>query len=101
MEKSCDFFYIAQLYYVVAIFELAGCLVEKVGQGQRLCNCVNNQFFRAIHMQGEGEEGDLSIFVIDLNSIYVVGKPELGTYANWLVIVNFKCISIVQVVPLM
>ena len=25
----------------MAKFELAKCLVEKVGQGQRLCNCVN------------------------------------------------------------
>ena len=47
------------------------------------------------------EEGGLSIFLIDLNPIYVLVKLELGTYANWLVIVNFKCISIVQVVPLM
>ena len=29
--------------YVVAKFELAKCLVEKVGQGQKLCNCVNSQ----------------------------------------------------------
>ena len=26
--------------YVVAKFELAKCFVEKVGMGQRLCNCT-------------------------------------------------------------
>ena len=44
--------------------------------------------------KGRVEEGGLSIFLIDLNPIYVLVKLELGTYANWLVIVNFKCISI-------
>ena len=29
----------------MAKFELARCLVEKVEQGQRLYNCVNNQIF--------------------------------------------------------
>ena len=28
--------------YVVAKLKLAKCFVEKVGQGQRLCNCVNS-----------------------------------------------------------
>ena len=31
--------------YVVTKFELARCHVEKVEQGQRLCNCVNSQIF--------------------------------------------------------
>ena len=30
-------------------FELARCLVEKVGQRQRLCNWVNSQILRATH----------------------------------------------------
>ena len=47
------------------------------------------------------EEGNLLSCFIDLNLIYVLVKFELGTYVNWLVIVNFNCISIVQVVPLM
>ena len=74
-----------------------------VEQGQRLCNFVNSQIFEATHRPGKGrvEEGGLSIFLIALNPIYVLVKLQLGAYANWLVIVNFKCISIVQVVPLM
>ena len=31
--------------YVVANFELAMCLVEKVEEGQRLWNCLNSQIF--------------------------------------------------------
>ena len=34
-----------KLTYVVAKFELARCLVKKVGQGQRLWNCVERQIF--------------------------------------------------------
>ena len=45
------------LTYVVAKFELARRLVEKVGQRQRLCNCVNSHFLRATHRQGEGGGG--------------------------------------------
>ena len=39
--------------YVVAKFELARCLVEKVGQRQRLCNCVNSQIFEGYPRVGE------------------------------------------------
>ena len=38
--------------YAVPKFELAKCLMKKVGQSQRLCNCVNSQIFRATHGQG-------------------------------------------------
>ena len=43
--------------YFVAKFELARCFVEKVGQRQRLCNCVNSQILRATHRQREGGGG--------------------------------------------
>ena len=57
--------------------------MEKVGQRQRLCNCVNSHFLRAIPTGKERvEEGGLSIFWIDLNPIYGLVKFELGTYAN-------------------
>jgi len=48
----------------VAKFELAICSVEKVEQGQRLCNCVNNQIFEGYPqaMGSRVEEGGLSIF---------------------------------------
>ena len=39
--------------YVVAKFELARCLVEKVRQGQRLCNCVNSQILEGYPTQGQ------------------------------------------------
>ena len=43
---GCEFFFIElNPAYVVTKFELARCLVEKVEQGQRLCNCVNSQIF--------------------------------------------------------
>ena len=43
---GCEFFLIElNPAYVLAKFELARCLVEKVEQGQRLCNCVNSQIF--------------------------------------------------------
>ena len=49
--------------YVVAKFELARCFVEKVGQSQRLCNCVNNQFFRAAQgWEGRMGRGFVNIF---------------------------------------
>ena len=32
-------------FYAVPKFELAKCLMKKVGQSQRLCNCVNSQIF--------------------------------------------------------
>ena len=42
---------------LVAKFELAKCLVEKVGQSQRLCNCVNSLiFWKATDGQG-GRDG--------------------------------------------
>ena len=43
-------------------FELARCFVEKVGQCQRLCNCVNSQILRATHRPGEGGGGRLVNF---------------------------------------
>ena len=188
-------FHVSQFYLCCGKFELARWLVEKVGQRQRLCNCVNIQIFegypevggtdrkgvvnffdraqpylccgqiwtrqmscgkswrggrdewrRASEFffvdlnltymlwlnlnspgdlwkkldsvkdciivwivtfwglptgKGRVEEGGLSIFFIDLNPIYVLVQLELGIYANWLVTANFKCISIVQIVPLM
>ena len=39
----------------MAKFKLAKFVVEKVGQGQRLCNCVNIQICRAT--QGQGMDG--------------------------------------------
>ena len=66
----------------MAKFEHARCLVEKVEQGQRLFNCVNSQFFRATHRQGDGGGGRFVNFFIDLNPIYVSVKLELGTHPN-------------------
>ena len=52
------------LTYVVAKFENARCLVEKVGHGQRLWNCVNGQIFEgypgAGGTNGEGVENIFS-----------------------------------------
>ena len=67
-------------------FALARCLVEKVEQGQRLCLCEYSNFLGLPTGKGMVEEGGLSIFLINLNPIYVLVKLELGTYANWLVI---------------
>ena len=56
--------------YVVTKFELSRCLVEKVEQGQRLCNCVNSQICLGLPTgKGRVEERVLSIFLIDLNPI--------------------------------
>ena len=45
-KRYCEIFLIEfNPTYVVAKFKLATCVVEKVGQGQRLCNCVNIQIF--------------------------------------------------------
>ena len=46
----------------MAKFELAICLVEKVEQGQKLCNCVNSQIFEGYPQAGGVEKGGLSIF---------------------------------------
>ena len=44
--------------YVVTKFELARCLVGKVGQRQRLCNCVNSQIFKGYQgWEGQMEKG--------------------------------------------
>ena len=54
-KRGCEFIFIdLNLTCVVAKFELARCIVEKVGHGKRLCNCVNSQFLRATYKQGEG-----------------------------------------------
>ena len=67
----------------MAKFELARCLVEKVEQGQRLCNCVNNQISEGYPQARGGWRREVcQFFLIDLNPIYVVVKLELGTYAN-------------------
>ena len=44
MERGCEIVLIElSPAFDTAKFELARCLVKKVGQGQRLCNCVNSQ----------------------------------------------------------
>ena len=49
--------------YVVAKFELARFLVEKVEQGQRLCNCVNSQIFEGYPgVGGTDEKGVVNFF---------------------------------------
>ena len=51
---GCEFFWIElNPAYVVVKFELTRCLVEKVEQGQRLCNCVNGQIFECYLGVGE------------------------------------------------
>ena len=55
-ERGWEIFSIERTYlYVVAEFKLAKCLVGKVGQGQRLCNCVNSLIFGGIPT-GEEEQ---------------------------------------------
>ena len=66
----------------MAKFELAKCVVEKVGQGQKLCNCVNSHILEGYPQARGDREGDFSIFLIYLNPIYVLVKLGLGTYAN-------------------
>ena len=85
--------------YVLEKFELAKCCVEKVEYGQRLCNIVRVQILESsTHARG-GWSGRLGFVLIDLDPIYVLAKPELSTYANWLVIiiVDSMWISIVKV----
>ena len=53
MKRGCEFFIELNPAYVVAKFELARCLVEKVEQGQRLYNCVNGQIFEGYPGVGE------------------------------------------------
>ena len=53
------------LIYVVAKFELAKCAVEKVGQGQRLCNFVNIQILEGYPQaaaRGKDGEGVVKLF---------------------------------------
>ena len=47
----------------MAIFELARCLVEKVGQRQRLCNCVNSQIFEGYPGVGGTDGKDVVFFL--------------------------------------
>ena len=49
--------------------------MDKVGQRQRLCNCVNSQILRATHRQGEGEEGRFVNF-------FDRSKPYLCCWSN-------------------
>ena len=52
---------------------------EKVGQGQRLCNCVNSLIFGGLPTsRGDGWEGGCEIVLIDFNPAYVVAKFELA-----------------------
>ena len=52
------YFHRSQSYLCCSqIFELARCLVEKVGQGERLCHCVNSQIFKGYPGAG-GKNGD-------------------------------------------
>ena len=84
MEKELWIFLIElNPAYFVAKFELARCFMEKVEQGQRLCNCVKSNFWGLPTGKRRVEEGGLSIVLIDLNPIYVLVKLELGTYANY------------------
>ena len=60
---GCEFFSIElNPAYVVTKFELARCLVEKVEQGQRLCNCVNSQIFEGYPQARVGGGGRLVNF---------------------------------------
>ena len=55
---GCEFFFLIELNpaYVVTKFELARRHVEKVEQGQRLCNCVNSQIFEGYPGVGGTDE---------------------------------------------
>ena len=64
--------------YVVAEFKLVMCLVEKVGQGRRLCNCVNIQLFVGYPGAEEGKGRGFKIVLMELNPIYAVPKFELA-----------------------
>ena len=61
---GCEFFLIElNPAYVVTKFELARCHVEKVEQGQRLCNCVNSQIFEGYpQARGGWRRGVCQIF---------------------------------------
>ena len=57
MEKGLWIFLIElNLAYVVAKFELTRWLVEKVGERQILCNCVNGQIFEGYPGVGGTDE---------------------------------------------
>ena len=52
--------------------------MEKVGQRQRLCNCVKSQIFEGYPgVRGTDGKG-VVIFFINLNPTYVVVKFELA-----------------------
>ena len=79
-EGGCEFIFIdLNLTYVVAKFELARYLVEKIGQAQRLCNCVNSQILEGYQCRDrrDGLEESCEFIFIDLNLTYVVAKLEL------------------------
>ena len=53
--------------------------MEKVGQPQRLCNCVNSQIFEGYPgVGGTDRKGVVNFFSIELNPAYVVTKFELA-----------------------
>ena len=81
---GCEFFWIElNPVYIDAKFELARWLVEKVGQRQRLWNCVNSQIFEGYPgVGGTDGKGDVNFLLIELNPAYVDAKFEL---ARWLV----------------
>ena len=58
MENGLWIFFLIELNpaYVVTKFELARRHVEKVEQGQRLCNCVNSQIFEGYPGVGGTDE---------------------------------------------
>ena len=80
-EVVVDFFFIElNPAYLVAKFELTRWLVEKVGQRQRLCNCVNSQIFEGYPGVGETDgKWVVNFFLIELNPAYVVTKFELAS----------------------
>ena len=78
MERLCEIF-VTELNpgYVDAKYELARCVVEKVGRGQRLHDCEKSQF-GGLPKGGEGMGRLCEIFLTELNPGYVDAKYELA-----------------------
>ena len=63
---------------------MAKYVVEKVGNGQKLCNCANGQSIGGGYTQTRGViEIGCFIFVGDLHNAYVVVKYEFWSGMLW------------------
>ena len=78
---------------------MAKYVVEKIGNGQKLCNCANSQLGGGmIHADRGDMERGCQIFVGDLHNAYVVVKYEFWLSLLWKKLAMVKDFVIVQIV---